>query len=193
MKAVERRRASSGVLAPLRFRHLSSLRRALSLLPGFQADLSGLQPSRITVLSWCHVFPGWHTSLVRAVSLECRNVRGFPVSDPELGPRFDGEEMNAMTRVPRTRSIFVAAVLLALLVAPIAGARTLSSQPAHPADGGWSGAIQHWVGALLGLSHPNHHRHPGTQVPNTKDTLQPSGGTCIDPTGGKPLPPWCSI
>lgn len=89
-----------------------------------------------------------------------------------------------MTRVPRTRSILVVTVLLALLVAPIAGARTVSSQPAHPADGGWSGAIQHWVGALLGLSQPNHHRRSGTKVPNTKEA---TGGSCIDP-GGKPNP-----
>jgi len=88
--------------------------------------------------------------------------------------------MIAMFRIPRTRSILVLAVLLALLVAPIAGARTLSSQPAHPADGGWSGVVQHWVGALLGLSHPNHHRRSGTKVPNTKEA---AGGSCINPDG----------
>ena len=92
-----------------------------------------------------------------------------------------------MFRIPRTRSILVVAVLLALLMAPIAGARTLSSQPAHPADGGWSGVIQHWVGALLGLSHPNHHRHPGPKAPSTKDASSASGGSCIDPVGK----PWC--
>jgi hypothetical protein len=85
-----------------------------------------------------------------------------------------------MTRVPRTRSILVVAVLLALLVAPIAGARTLSSQSPRPADSGWSVTIQHWVGALLGLSQPNHHRRPGTKAPNTKEA---TGGSCIDPGG----------
>ncbi len=92
-----------------------------------------------------------------------------------------------MFRIPRTRSILVVAVLLALLVAPIAGARTLSSQPAHPAGSGWSGTIQHWVGALLGLSQPNHHRRPGTKAPSSKEA---TGGSCIDPVGGK-IPSWC--
>jgi hypothetical protein len=95
-----------------------------------------------------------------------------------------------MTRIPRTRSILVVAALLALLVAPIAGARTVSSPQAHAADGGWSGAAQQWLAALIGLSHPGHHRHPGSQVPNSKDTIsQPTGGSCVNPDGRPST--WC--
>ena len=80
-----------------------------------------------------------------------------------------------MIRIPRVCLILVVTALLAVLVAPVAGARTMSSSPAHLADGGWSGAAQQWLAALIGLSHPSHHRHPGAQVPSTKDTTsQPS-------------------
>jgi hypothetical protein len=82
-----------------------------------------------------------------------------------------------MIRIPRVCLVLVVTALLALLVVPVVGARTLSSPPAHPADGGWSGAVQHWVSALFGPSHPNHHR---AKVPNTKEA---TGGSCIDPVG----------
>jgi hypothetical protein len=88
--------------------------------------------------------------------------------------------MNVMIRIPRVCLVLVVTALLALLVVPVAGARTLSSPPAHPADGGWSGAVQHWVSALFGPSHPNHHRRSGAKVPNTKEA---TGGSCIDPVG----------
>ena len=87
MRSSERRRYPSGLPAPLCLLPPASLRRAQPHLPAVQAGLSGLKPSRITVLYGCHVFPGWHTSLFREVSLECRNFRGFLVSDPEPEPR----------------------------------------------------------------------------------------------------------
>jgi len=95
-----------------------------------------------------------------------------------------------MIRIPRVCLVLVVTALLALLVVPVAGAKTLSSSPAHPADGGWSGAAQQWLAALIGLNHPGHHRHPGSQVPNTKDTTsQPAGGSCVNPDG-RPSS-WC--
>jgi len=90
MKPSERRRYPSGLPAPLLLLRPSSLRGALPRPSAGPASLSGLKPSRNTVLSGCHVFPGWHTSLVRDVSLECRNFRGFPVSDPRAGAAFAG-------------------------------------------------------------------------------------------------------
>jgi hypothetical protein len=143
------------------------------------------------VLSGCHVFPGWHTHLIREVSIEGRNFRGFPVSDFELELRFSGEEMIAMSRMPRVRLVLVAAALLALLVMPIAGARTLGLQSIHPAGSDWIGGVLSWAQNFVGLRQAGHHGRSGPQSPlNQKDTASTNGaqgGSCLDPLG-RPRP-----
>jgi hypothetical protein len=111
-------------------------------------------------------------------------------SGSELEPRFDGEEMNAMSRIPYRR-IFVIAALLALVIVPLAGARTLEPRSVDTVqDGGWIGATLRWVEDLVGLRRPGH--RPGQSgpqaLPNTKSGDSTSiGGTCIDPMG-RPKP-----
>jgi hypothetical protein len=102
----------------------------------------------------------------------------FPDSDPE--PAFVGEEMIAMIRIPRVRLVLVLAALLALLVVPMTGARTLSSPSLHSADGGWLGAALRWVDDVFAP----HHGHIGSQIPpQQKETNTPQGGGCVGPDG----------
>jgi Spy/CpxP family protein refolding chaperone len=112
------------------------------------------------------------------------------VSGFELEPRFAGEEMIAMSRMPRIRLVLVAAALLALLVVPMAGARPVSSPSLHSVDGGWLGATLRWAADLAGLRHPGHSNgQSGRQtLPNQKETLNTTqGGGCVDPFG-RPRP-----
>jgi hypothetical protein len=105
----------------------------------------------------------------------------FPDFDPE--PAFVGEEMIAMTHIPRVRLILVLAALLALLVVPMTGARPLSSPSLHSADGSWLGAALRWVDDFF----VPHHGHVGSQVPpGQKEDPQankPQGGGCVGPDG----------
>jgi hypothetical protein len=107
-----------------------------------------------------------------------------------LEPRFVGEEMIAMIRVPRVRLVFVVIVLLASLVVPVAGARTVSSPSIHPAGGGWAGAALRWVEDLTGFHRPAPPGHHGAKpAVTTKDESSTSAitGNCIDPMG-RPRP-----
>jgi hypothetical protein len=91
-----------------------------------------------------------------------------------------------MTRAPRVRSILVVAALLALLVPPIAGARTVSGSPAPLSGTGWLGAALHWAEGLAGLrSHG--HRRPPVHRKDGGSSSTTNGGSCIDP-GGRPNP-----
>lgn len=95
-----------------------------------------------------------------------------------------------MIRVPRVCLVFVVIVLLALLVVPMAGARTVSSPSIHPSDGGWVGTALRWVEDLTGLHRPAQQGHRGTKPGvSTKDTSSTNSitGTCIDPMG-RPRP-----
>ncbi len=95
-----------------------------------------------------------------------------------------------MSRMPRMRLVLVAAALLALLVVPMAGARTVGSPSIHPAAGGWLGATLRWVEDLTGLRHPGHpNGQSGRQTPpNQKETVNTTqGGGCVDPFG-RPRP-----
>jgi hypothetical protein len=99
--------------------------------------------------------------------------------------------MIAMSRMPRVRLVLVAAALLALLVAPMAGARTPGSPSIHPADSDWIGGVLSWAQNLVGLRQAGHHGRSGPQSPlNQKETSTinavQSGG-CIDPLG-RPRP-----
>jgi hypothetical protein len=95
--------------------------------------------------------------------------------------------MIAMTRIPRVSLILVAIALLALLVAPVAGARTVSPASIHPAGDGWIDAGFHWLGDLAGLWLPASHGHSGVKKPvHQKDDAAmsyPAGSSCIDPQG----------
>jgi hypothetical protein len=104
-----------------------------------------------------------------------------------LEPRFVGEEMIAMIRIPRVCLILVVTALLVLMVAPIAGARTVSSPSAHPSESGWIGAALHWVEGLVGIHHPAASGHRGTKPVTTKAEEDAIIGTCIDPMG-RPKP-----
>ena len=95
-----------------------------------------------------------------------------------------------MSRNPYRR-ILVAAVLLALIVVPMAGARPLESSSAsrvHASD--WLEATILRVQDLAGLRLSGH--SPGqsvSKVPQTKTENTTNGGGCIDPIGK----PWCGV
>jgi hypothetical protein len=77
------------------------------------------------------------------------------------------------------------------MMAPVAGARTVSSPSAHQSGSGWIGAALHWVEELAGLR-PQGHRPPSIHrkdgvLGGGSGTMQPSGGACIDPFG-RPAP-----
>ena len=97
------------------------------------------------------------------------------------------EEMIAMIRVPRVRLVLVVTALLALLTAPVAGARIVSPASIHPAGDGWIGAGLHWLADFAGLWHPANHGHPGAKKPvhqkEDASMLYPTGSSCIDPLG----------
>lgn len=98
-----------------------------------------------------------------------------------------------MTRIPRVRLVLVVAALLALLVVPMVGARTLSSPSLHSADGNWLSAALRWVGSFVAFSPAAHHGRTASQVPPSQKevTMQPQNGPCVDPAGGHPRPPLC--
>lgn len=86
----------------------------------------------------------------------------------------------------RFRRILVFTALLALIVVPMAGARTAGAPSVHPADDGWIGTALRWVEDLAGLRSPAgpHHGRFGHQTPpNTKTESAATSGPCIDPMG----------
>lgn len=85
-----------------------------------------------------------------------------------------------MIRVPRVCLVLVVIALLALLVVPVAGARTLSSPPAHNSESGWLSAAFHWMEDLVGL---RSHGHRPPSVHRKDIILYPNGGSCINPDG----------
>lgn len=99
-----------------------------------------------------------------------------------------------MSRIPYRR-IFVLSLLLALIVVPMAGARTVESPAVsrvHNAD--WMGATLLWIEGLLGLQRSGHQLgvpNSNELAPPSSGTLVPNGGSCIDP-GGNPKP-WCGV
>jgi hypothetical protein len=101
--------------------------------------------------------------------------------------------MIAMSRIPRVRLVLVVTALLALLVMPMAGARTVGSPSIHPADSDWIGGVLSWAQNLVGIRHASHHPHgqSGRQTPpNQKEeasTNVAQGGGCISPDG-RPRP-----
>lgn len=92
-----------------------------------------------------------------------------------------------MIRIPRVCLVLIVVVLLALLTAPLAGARPVTSSSAHQVASGWLSTALHWVADLAGLQV---HGHRGSAL-HQKDgplgggggLLQPTGGPCIDPFG----------
>jgi hypothetical protein len=98
--------------------------------------------------------------------------------------------MKAMSRIPYRR-ILVVAALLALVMVPVASARTVQPRSVDAVqDGGWIGATLRWAEELVGLRRPGH--RPGQSgpkaPPNTKaEDFSSVGGTCIDPMG-RPKP-----
>jgi hypothetical protein len=94
--------------------------------------------------------------------------------------------MIAMIRIPRVCLVLVVTALLVLMMAPVAGARTVSSPSAHTSESGWVGAALQWVGELVGIHHPAPSGHRGTKQVTTK-LEEVITGTCIDPMG-RPRP-----
>lgn len=88
-----------------------------------------------------------------------------------------------MTRIPRVRLALAVTALLALLVVPMAGARTLSPSSAHSTDSGWLSAALLWVEDFAGLRNAGHHGQPKPPVHQKDGLNQPNGGSCIDPQG----------
>ena len=96
-----------------------------------------------------------------------------------------------MSRMPRVRLVLVVTALLALLIVPIAGARTVGSPSIHPAGSDWIGGVLSWAQNLVGLRQAGHHGRSGPQSPlNQKETTTTNvvqGGGCISPDG-RPRP-----
>ena len=74
-----------------------------------------------------------------------------------------------MTHIPRVRLILVLAALLALLVVPMAGARTLGSPSLHSADGGWLGAALRWARTMWTSCRPPR-AHPEARFRRSRKT-----------------------
>lgn len=91
-----------------------------------------------------------------------------------------------MTRTLNIRPILVVAALFALMVVPMAGARSFDSPAVHPAGESWIGIALHWVEDLVSPRRPG---NSGSKVPHTKTTSTTQGSGCIDPTGHPK--PWC--
>ena len=96
-----------------------------------------------------------------------------------------------MSRMPRVRLVLVVTALLALLIVPMAGARTVGSASVRPAASDWVGGVLSWVQTLVGLRQAGHHGRSGPQSPlNQKETSTTNvvqGGGCISPDG-RPRP-----
>jgi hypothetical protein len=92
-----------------------------------------------------------------------------------------------MLRIPRVCLVLVVVVLLALLTAPLAGARPVTPSSAHPAASGWLSAALHWAADLAGLRSHGHRPPSVQQKDTTGGIMQPSIGQCIDPFG-HPVP-----
>jgi hypothetical protein len=96
----------------------------------------------------------------------------------------------AMPRIPQSRLVFVLVTALALVVVPMAGARSLETpQAAHRTLDGWFSAALRWAEELAGLrpAAPDHGGRSATaQQQGTKGA---AGGSCIDPQGHPR--PWC--
>jgi len=96
-----------------------------------------------------------------------------------------------MPGMPRVRLILVVTALLALLIVPMAGARTAGSASVRPADSDWIGGIVSWAQNLVGLRQTDHHGRSGPQSSLTqKETTTTNvvqGGGCISPDG-RPRP-----
>lgn len=94
-----------------------------------------------------------------------------------------------MTRTPRVCLVLIVVALLALLTAPLAGARPVTSaSSAHQVDSGWLSAALHWAADLAGLRSQGHrgstlHQKDGPLGGGGGGLLQPNGGPCIDPFG----------
>lgn len=90
-----------------------------------------------------------------------------------------------MTRISSVRLVFVLALLLALVVVPVAGARPLENpQASHQPAGGWFETALRWLEELAGFRRPA----PGPGDRSGPQSLQKSGSTtsggpCIDPAG----------
>ena len=96
-----------------------------------------------------------------------------------------------MSRMPRVRLVLVVTALLALLIVPMASARTIGSASVRPADSDWIGGVLNWAQNLVGLRQAGHHGHSGPQSPlnqkETSTTNTTQGGGCISPDG-RPRP-----
>ena len=95
-----------------------------------------------------------------------------------------------MSRIPRSRLVFVLVAVLALVVVPMASARSLETpQVTHRTLDGWFSAALRWAEELAGLR-PVTPDHGGRSVtPPQAATKGASGGSCIDPQGTPR--PWC--
>jgi len=93
-----------------------------------------------------------------------------------------------MPRTSRSRLVFVLVAASALVVVPMAGARSLETpQVAHRTLDGWFSAALRWVEELAGLQ-PADHGGRSVSAPQAA-TKAAAGGSCIDPQGNPR--PWC--
>jgi hypothetical protein len=98
--------------------------------------------------------------------------------------------MMAMYRIPQSRLVFVLVTALALVVVPMAGARSLETpQAAHRTLDGWFSAALRWAEEIAGLR-PVTSDHGGRSATASQTaTKAAAGGSCIDPHGE--TRPWC--
>lgn len=90
-----------------------------------------------------------------------------------------------MTRISSIRLVFALALLLALVMVPVAGARPMEiPQAVHQTAGGWFETALKWLEELAGFRRPvpGHGDRSGPQS-QQKGGQTTSGGPCIDPAG----------
>jgi hypothetical protein len=89
-----------------------------------------------------------------------------------------------MTRISSVRLVFALALLLALVVVPVAGARPMEiPQAVHQNAGGWFETALKWLEELAGFRRPVPGHGDWSNPQSVQKTVTPTGGSCIDPTG----------
>jgi len=89
-----------------------------------------------------------------------------------------------MPRIPRSRLVCVLVTTLALVVVPMAGARSLETpQVAHRTLEGWFDTAVRWAEELAGLRPAAPDNGGRSATASQQGTKAAAGGSCIDPHG----------
>jgi len=98
-----------------------------------------------------------------------------------------------MSRTSIVGLVSALALLLALVTVSMAGALPVEKpQTVRPSGGGWWVSALTWLEDLAGFPRPVRGHSDRSTAQSTKTTIvYPTGGSCIDPSGGRPRPSGC--